>query len=190
MKPRQFIFGVIIMAGMIAAWFGWRYWWEHRFDDQILASARRYQVDPALVKAIIWRETDFDPDAHGRAGELGLMQVRATAAQEWAASEHLAVFLHADCLDPATNTLAGTWYLKHVLRRYAQTDNPVPYALADYNAGRSNILKWKHGAAETNSAEFIKQIAFPSTRRYVQLIMKRAEHYEGTFRTNAVAAAR
>ena len=56
-------------------------------------------------------------------------------------------FAHEHCFDPGTNTLAGTWYLRKLMRRYAQTDNPLPYALADYNAGRGNVLKWNQGAA-------------------------------------------
>ena len=157
--------------------FLYHYWREHRYDKVILAAARRYQVDPGLVKAIVWRESNFDSRAQGRAGELGLMQIRAPAAQEWAKSEHLATFRHTDCLDPATNTLAGTWYLKKLLKRYPQTDDPIPYALADYNAGRGNLLKWDHGAAQTNSAAFLDQIEFPTTRAYIQAITKRAPAY-------------
>src|SRR5208282_3454591 len=106
----------------------------------------------------------------GSAGELGLMQVREDAALEWASSEHIAPFEHAACLDPATNTLAGTWYLKKTLLRYKQADDPLPYALADYNAGRANVLKWRAGDAITNSAAFIGQIGFSGTKDYVQSV--------------------
>ncbi len=179
MRKRGWQLLVLLMLGLAAHW-GWDYWREHRYDKEILAAAQRYQLDPGLVKAVVWRESHFNSDARGRAGELGLMQIRATAAQEWAKSEHLAAFEHQSCLDPATNTLAGAWYLKKVLRRYDQTDDPIPYALADYNAGRSNLLRWKHGLAETNSAAFVAQIEFPSTKSYVQAIMARSEHYRGT----------
>jgi len=37
----------------------------------------------------------------------------------------------------------------------------LPYALADYNAGRANVLKWRNGSAMTNSAALIDQIGFP-----------------------------
>ena len=161
---------------MIACW-GWSYWRERRFDPVILAAANHYQIDPALVKAVVWRESRFNPDARGRAGELGLMQIRATAAAEWAKAEHLPSFEHSACLDPATNTLAGAWYLKKLLLRYQQTDNPAAYALADYNAGRSNVLKWLNGPAATQSSVFVGQIGFPATRDYVQAILRRAESY-------------
>lgn len=168
---------VLLLALGVIAWWGWGYQKERRFDSCIFAAARRYQVDPALVKAVVWRESRFDPDARGRAGELGLMQIRETAAQEWAAAEHIAGFEHQACLDPATNTLAGTWYLKKLLLRYKDTDNPAAYALADYNAGRSNVLKWLNGPAATRSGAFMEQIGFPSTRDYVRAILRQAEHY-------------
>jgi len=138
-------------------------------------------VRPELIKALMWRESNFNPRARGKADDLGLMQVCLSAAWEWAGSEHLTNFQHSDCLNPLTNTLAGTWYLKKAMQRYVQTDNPVPYALAEYNAGHGNLLKWKTGAATTNSAAFINQIGFPKTRQYVETIMARAELYKGSF---------
>jgi soluble lytic murein transglycosylase len=166
----------LLALGAVAYW-GWDTWRERRYDAIIVAAAQRYAVDPALVKAVIWRESRFNANARGRAGELGLMQIRDTAAMEWAKAEHLPSFEHAACLDPETNTLAGTWYLKKLLGRYQNTDNPAAYALADYNAGRGNVLKWLGGAGATQSGAFVDQIGFPTTRDYVRAVLRRAEHY-------------
>ena len=140
-------------------------------------AAKRYGVDPLLVRAIVWRESRFKPDARGTSGEIGLMQIQEVAAQEWADAEHNTSFKHEHCFDPGTNALAATFYLSKLLKRYAHADNPVPYALADYNAGRGNVLKWNTGAAATNSAAFIAQIGFPGTRAYVKSVMRRQELY-------------
>ena len=110
------------------------------------------------------------------------MQLREPAAREWAEAERRAGFAHEDCLDPATNTLAGTWYLRKLLRRYPDADDPTPYALADYNAGRANVLKWNRGGAATNSALFIAQIGFPGTRAYVKAVLRRYARYRPVFR--------
>lgn len=168
---------ILALTLVLAIPSAWHYWRDHRYDAIILAAANRYHADPNLIKAIIWRESAFDPQARGRAGELGLMQICAPAAEEWARAEHISTFHHTDCLDPATNTLAGTWYLKKLLKRYPNTDDPIPYALADYNAGRANLLKWDYGSAQTNSALFIDQIQFPTTRAYIQAITTRAHTY-------------
>lgn len=158
---------------------GW--WWhqrrEHSQDAPILAAARRYGVDPSLVKAVVWRESWFNPRARGRKGEIGLMQIRKGTAQEWANTERISPFHHELLLDPATNAFAGTWYLEKLVKRYARTDHPLPYVLADYNAGRSNVLRWNKGVAVTNSARFLEQVDFRSTRNYVRSVLKRQGHY-------------
>jgi soluble lytic murein transglycosylase len=171
----------LLGAGLWAwRWFsGWRL--EHSQDDHILAAGRRYAVDPSLVKAVVWQESRFDPRARGKAGELGLMQLMDAASQEWAETVRAYPLPPRHLLDPGTNTLAGTWYLRKLLLRYRQTDNPVPYALADYNAGRANVLKWNQGAAATNSARFVNQIEFPGTRAYVLAVMERRERYRPDF---------
>lgn len=169
------------LLGVAALFLWWNSSIEGHQDNPIRVAANRYGVDPALVKAVVWRESRFNPSVRGRAQELGLMQIREEAAQEWADAEHITGFEHAHCLDPQTNTLAGTWYLKKLLRRYSQTDNPVPYALADYNAGRGNVLKWNTGGAATNSALFIEQIGFPGTKAYVKSVLQRRQKYGPVF---------
>jgi soluble lytic murein transglycosylase len=82
-------------------------------------------------------------------------------------------FEHEDCLDPLTNVLAGTWYLRTMVRHYAQADNPLAFGLAEYNAGRGNVLRWLGGGEPTNSALFMDQIGFPGTRAYVRAILER-----------------
>lgn len=181
-RVRLLVVLMLLTALPAGVWFGWDGWREHSQDGPIREAAQRYGVEPALVKAVVWQESRFNPAARGRAGELGLMQLQEIAAGEWADEERVVGYTHEHCLDPRTNTLAGTFYLAKVMRRYTRTDNPLPYALADYNAGRGNVVKWNDGEAATNSAVFIEQIGFPSTRAYVLSVMERYEHYRKTFR--------
>lgn len=175
---------LVVVLALILGLSGWWFvhWWtEHRYDGVIRAAARRYGMDPALIKAVVWKESRFRHTAVGRAGELGLMQLMDAAAQEWAEAEKAYPLPDPHLLDPATNTLAGTWYLRKVLQRYQRTDNPLAYALADYNAGRGNVLKWAQGPAATNSAAFLESIRFPSTRQYVLAILDRRQLYQPDF---------
>ena len=162
----------------VAAYFWFVVVQGRKFEPQIQAAAKRYNVDPLLVKAVIWRETRFHPDRRGKAGEIGLMQLQEAAAFDWAGAEHIPNFSHEQCFDPGTNVLAGTFYLGKLLKRYAHTDNPLPFALADYNAGRGHLLKWNGGAGATNSAVFVGQIGFPYTRGYVKSVMRRYAFYK------------
>lgn len=179
MKRRLAIisFFLLLLAGIaFSIWRAERR--EKRFSPQIRAAADRYHVDFLLLQAVIWRESGFDPTVRGRKGEIGLMQLQEIAAQEWADEERITTFQHEQCSDPGTNTLAGAFYLSKLLKRYGKTDNPVPYALADYNAGRGNVLKWTGGAAATNSEIFIRQIGFPGTQHYVETVMRRRNFYK------------
>lgn len=154
---------------------------ERRFDNIILQASLEHEVDPALVKAVVWRESRFNAKAKGRVGELGLMQLRQAAASDWAAAERIPHFAFEQLVDPMTNTMAGTWYLSRLLKRYERTDNPVAYALADYNAGRKNVLRWITGAALTNASVFTSQITFPGTRDYIETVQKQRDQYRHQF---------
>lgn len=178
MKRRRWILILLSLLASVGVLLFWREErLEEKFAPQIRAAAAIYSVDPLLIKAVVWRESRFNPNARGTSGEIGLMQIQEIAAQEWADADHNTNFIHAHCFDPGTNTLAATFYLAKLLKRYAKADDPVPYALADYNAGRGNLLKWNSGAAATNSEAFIAQIGFHSTQAYVESVLRRREVY-------------
>jgi soluble lytic murein transglycosylase len=179
---RRWLIWLAILAGVVGLvrWMQWRRL-ESSQDTVILAAARRYGVDPALVKAVVWRESRFDALARGSKGEIGLMQIMKDTAADWARAEKLLFFQHEQLFDPERNTRAGAWYLAKVLRRYPQADDPLPYALADYNAGRGNVLRWVTGAAATNSQRFLEQITYPSTREYIRSVSARYVQYQRDF---------
>ena len=181
-RVRLFLALAIVMAIAIFAGKWRRNHLESSQDRNILNSAQKHGVDPALIKAVIWRESKFDPEARGGKGETGLMQIMEDTGLEWAGAQRVMLFSGAVLRDPARNIECGTWYLRKLLGRYQQTDDPVPYALADYNAGRGNVLKWMKESASTNSADFIGQIGFPSTRAYVRAVLERQQRYAGEFR--------
>jgi len=185
-KWKWWLLALIFLGGLVALIERYRTYRENSQDVPILAAAQKYGVDPALIKAVVWRESWFNPHVKGRKGEIGLMQIRDAAADEWSKSEHVLLFTHQQLFDPAKNTLAGAWYLRKLLGRYQQTDDAVPYALADYNAGRAHVLQWAKGAAVTNSAAFVEQIGFRATRDYVRAVMKRRNHYRQAFPHNEV----
>lgn len=161
----------------------WRYGRQHRYDALIREVAEQHRLPAELVKAVIWRESRFDPDARGGAGELGLMQVTEAAAQEWADARRDRSFEARHLLHPATNLHAGCFYLAKVTRRYLRTDHPYAYALADYNAGRGNVLRWMNDAGATNASVFLNQMTFPGTRDYVRSILDRTPAYRDDFPT-------
>jgi soluble lytic murein transglycosylase len=173
-----FVLFLACLAGLLVSWRSAR---EHSQDEVILAAAARHNVHPALIKAVIWRESWFNPSARGTSGEVGLMQIMEPTARDWAAAEKDRMFTHFQLFDPARNTLCGTWYLRRLLNRYRHTDNPMAYALAAYNAGPSHVTRWSKGEGATNSAVMLRQMDFPGTRRYVEAIRERFDYYRNEF---------
>jgi soluble lytic murein transglycosylase len=154
-----------------------------RFQQQdrlIRAVASEQGVDPMLVKAIAWRESRFDPQKIGTAGERGLMQVSEKAANEWARENKVENFRVEELFDPKTNLEAGTWYLQRALKHWEQQSDPIPFALAEYNAGASRAQRWAGGAAGPAMPpnEFLRNIDFPSTRKYVDSVISRYHFYK------------
>jgi soluble lytic murein transglycosylase len=188
-----------VLALLLVLWF-WRgdgvYWWQEnrpgsafrQYDGLIEEAARRHGVDPHLLKALVWQESRFATRATGGAGERGLMQVTEIAAEDWVRGEQIETFVPTDLFDPHTNLEVGTWYLARALRRYAAEPDPVPLALAEFNAGASRVNRWlaEREAAATGETEaptgaaeaFVEAIDFPTTREYIRRIEARRDFYQ------------
>jgi len=157
----------LLMAGAAGGAF---YYHLHAYDDIIAETGRAYGVDAGLIRAVIWQESHFYRRHVGKHMEIGLMQVTPNAVRDWAAATRTPVPLRQDLFKPEINIRAGTWYLHRAIQYWSAKPNPLPYALAEYNAGRSNALRWAaHDQNDPNV--FWNEITYKSTRRYVQDIM-------------------
>ena len=151
-----------------------------QYDFIIVDVAKKTGVDFYLIKAVIWQESRFGADKIGSSGERGLMQVTEPASADWAAANNVANFDVEKLLDPKTNILVGTWYLKRALDHYRNKDRPISFALTEYNAGRARVKRWigKTNIGDTPmGAEEMREKSFDSTRSYVKSIEHRYEYY-------------
>jgi soluble lytic murein transglycosylase len=154
----------------------------HRFDRLITKVAAENKLDPRLVKAVVWRESRFQADMIGKNGERGLMQISAIAAREWASANAVLALEPNQLFDPETNLRIGSWYLGKAMQRWNNQDDAVPFALAEYNAGRSRVDRWIRVAAQkspqVSAQTFEDSIDFPSTAHYVRTILARYDFYK------------
>ena len=115
-------------------------------EKLIREASERHRMDPALVRAVIETESNWNPAAVSRKGAGGLMQLIPTTAQRYGAN---------DVFNPQQNIDAGVQYLKRLLERY---NGNLDLALAAYNAGEGAVDR-AHGIP-----------AFRETRNYVQKV--------------------
>jgi len=135
-----------------------------KYEQIVRGHARNYQLDPALLAAVIYQESKFHSDAKSDSGAIGLMQLQPETAKGIAIRTGGSRFQTSDLYNPEINVRYGSWYLRHLLDKYDDEKT----ALAAYNAGQRNVDEWR---AEG------KEIQFAETRAYVA----RVEHLKGVY---------
>lgn len=163
------------------------YWVQERwpgsplraFDDAIQEVSTRQGVDPALVKAMIWQGSRFEPKARGPGGERGLMQVPESAGIAWAEANGVEIFSAVDLFDPATNLEAGVWNLERALRNHSEKEDPIPFALAEFRNGPEQVRAWigEENEGVLSAEEFKERVDFPGTFFYIENIEARWKYY-------------
>jgi soluble lytic murein transglycosylase len=140
------------------------------YEHIIRGHAANHDLDPALLAAVVYVESRFDPNATSSAGAIGLMQLLPETAKGIALRTGGERFVVADLRDPEINVRYGSWYLDHLRQKYED----VGLALAAYHAGPSAVDHWR--------AEGLG-IPFPDTRDYVQEVERLRRVYEDAYRS-------
>src|SRR5437773_11436200 len=166
---------MVVLVGALLATFatlqsskpGWweRLWYPLSYQQIVRSHARNYDLDPALLAAVIYQESKFRADARSSSGAIGLMQLLPDTAKGIAVHTGGTAFRVSDLTDPELNVRYGAWYLRHLIEKYGDERS----ALAAYNAGQQNVDEWRAKG---------EPIQFPETRHYVS----RVEDLKGIYR--------
>lgn len=135
------------------------------YGDIIYREARRNDLSPELVAAMVHTESDFRPRLVSGKSAQGLMQIIPSTA---------ALLGVDDPFDPEKNIAAGTRYFRYLLDRF--DDETI--ALAAYNAGEGNV------------ARFGGIPPFAETKDYITKVNRRTRRYREGFRTSYIASVR
>ena len=155
--------GFLLVEETMPSWYA-RLRYPLEYEAIVVGHARNYELDPALLAAVIYRESKFDANAESSSGAIGLMQLLPSTARGIALHTGGTKFRVADLYDPEINVRYGSFYLRRLLRKYGDER----LALAAYNAGQANVDDWlAHGDG----------IAFPETREYIEDVLETREIY-------------
>lgn len=124
-------------------------------DRLINNAAYLYNVDAALIRAVIRQESAYKIDARSHKGAMGLMQLMPATAQQYRVK---------DILDPRENIYAGTRHLRYLMSRY----DDLGLVLAAYNAGEGAVRRF-NGIPP-----------YPETENYVKRVLAFYQQYQNS----------
>lgn len=145
---------------------------ELPYGDLIHEKAQKYDVDPALVAAVIETESRFRHDAHSSVGARGLMQLMPRTGR-WMGAR--------DLYDPDQNVDAGVKYLKYLQGRF---DGNLQKAIAAYNAGEGNVRRYNGVPPYRETRNYVTRVMRNYKKRNDQL-----KNYSAQQQAEADAAA-
>src|SRR6266550_9424507 len=144
--------------------------------EVIREQASEKHINPALIAAVIYAESKFDPRPSS-AGAEGLMQVLPDTAYFIAHRSGGTRFTASDLRTPSINVAYGSYYLRYLLDHYRGNEM---LALAAYNGGVANVDSWVARADATGRTLTLAAIPFGETRAYVQRVLAARQAYRAT----------
>ncbi len=136
------------------------------FAGLVDASARRFDIDPLLLYALMRQESRYDPRAVSSAQARGLTQVIPSTARDIAARLGYQNFSVEQLFQPAVSIEFGAYYLSAQLGRF----NNLWLALAAYNGGPGNAQRWRDQFGVDDPDLFVELIPLRETQAYVRLV--------------------
>lgn len=118
-----------------------------KYDKMIVEAARKFDVDAALISAVIKAESDFNPRDVSSKGARGLMQLMPATAERFGV---------VNSFDPKANISGGVRYLRWLLTTFEEN---ADLAVAAYNAGEGNISKYNGVPPFGETIHYINRIA-------------------------------
>ena len=178
-KPICALLALALVAALVSGYFLYarpallRSKYRLAYEDEILASAEEFDLDPYLVCGVIFTESAFRPEAKSGVGALGLMQLMPATGLEEAELLKIEGVTEARLTEPALNIRLGCNYLRKLLDEFGTES----VALAAYNAGPGRTRQWlkEYGTKEDGS---ILYIPYPETSKYVGRVQSARGVYE------------
>ena len=142
-----------------------------KYKDIVVGVSKKYDLEPALVYAVIKAESDFEKDASSSVGALGLMQILPSTAK-WIAEEKDEAFKKENLFSAEVNIEYGCFYLRYLFDKFDDLDIVV----CAYNAGETKVRDWiENGKLVENRIDYAETMGYLRKVRRFYKIYKNKE---------------
>lgn len=156
------------------------------FCDFVNTYSQKYNLEPAVVYALIRSESFFDPDVESTAGAIGLTQLMQLTSDDIARKLQIEDYT---LTDPETNINFGTYYLSEL---YERCDKKILQAFFSYNAGITRVRRWlnssmiEFGEKKNMPGDlFLETVPFAETREYGRKLISASIMYKWLYQDEA-----
>lgn len=176
-----FLYTALLLCSVFAVYKGYSALYFNsypvKYEDCVHRSAEKYGVDEALVYAVIYSESGFDPDARSNAGALGLMQIMPET-YEWLQT-HIPQenSSHERLLEPQTNIEYGVYMLSYLLDKYGDERT----AVCAYNAGMGSVDSWLKSKEFSSDGKTLFTTPYPETTKYADKVISAKKTYQNLY---------
>jgi len=141
---------------------------EIPFGELIYEKSKKYDVDPALVAAVIEQESRFKPRAKSHVGARGLMQLMPRTGR-WMGAR--------DLYNPEQNVDAGVKYIAYLDKRF---NGDLRKMVAAYNGGEGNVMRYRGIPPFRETRQYVKKVLKNYDKRNKQLEKYHKEQIGGS----------
>lgn len=150
-----------------------------QYENEIRASAHKYELDPFLIAAIMRVESNFKTGAESKKGAYGLMQLMPDTSDWIIEKGNFANSFRSQLDNPAVSIELGSWYLNWMHKQFNGNTIAV---IAGYNAGHGKVSRWLQEQEWDGTLKNSEMIPYGETRHYVQRVIYYYNKYDQLYK--------
>ena len=151
------------------------------FRSELVASGKKFKVDPRFLLAIMKQESTFRANAKSPVGARGLLQLVYDTAIKYKDKAGYANLHPDDLYSPATNIAVGSAYIADLKSQFGGLYEAIA---ASYNGGEDNAARWLNRSKPKDPGIFVSEIGFAESKNYVFKVMSNYRIYKDLYTEN------
>lgn len=165
------VFWLVFLFGAVYKIIEKNYLYPLCYKEEIITVAREYDIDAAILFAVVKTESGFNAERVSAKGAVGLMQIMPSTGRFIAERKGITDY---DIYDINVNLDFGAYYWKYLSDKFGD----ISETAAAYNAGEGTVRTWLNNREYSSDGKRLNAIPYPETAAYVKKISERVKRYE------------